>query len=66
MNALFIVTLVYLMLGLLAFLLTIAWEGNFFIKYVVKQFNTVNDFNKFMLFYWLIPIIISIIIIIIL
>lgn len=59
MGALIIITKLYFILGLLMMILTIFPENNFFIKRIVKLFYTPNDFNKFMLFYWLIPVIIS-------
>lgn len=55
METLGLITAIYFCLGLIALSITVFTHGNIFTKTIVRIFQTPNNFNAFMLFYWLIP-----------
>ncbi len=56
MTVLLIISFIYFLLGITAMVLTIYTHNNLFTKFIVRSFKSPKEFNKFLFYYWAIPI----------
>jgi hypothetical protein len=59
MKELFIVTILYFIIGCAAMLFSMWPKNNKFIQFLIKNFDNSNMFNKFLLYVWLYPIVVA-------